>query len=64
MLKFVNDAKLRAVQMLREMKEKREEQKAQKQAAAAINSEHGHGRFFLLTVPATATICAAIVEVY
>ena len=64
MLKFVNDAKLRAGQMLREMKEKREEQKAQKQAAAAINSEHGHGRFFLLTVPATATICAAIVEVY
>ena len=64
MLKFVNDAKLRMGSTLREWKEKREEQKAQKQAAAAINSEHGHGRFFLLTVPATATICAAIVEVY
>ena len=64
MLKFVNDAKLRAGSILREWKEKREEAKAQKQAAAALHSEHGHGRFFLLTVPATATIFAAIVEVY
>lgn len=63
MLKFVNDAKLRAGSILREWKEKREEQKAQKQATAE-HSEHGHGRFFLLTIPATATICAAIVEVY
>lgn len=62
-MKFFTDAKLRAGQVLREMKEKHEERKAQKQAAA-IHSEHGHGRFFLLTVPATATICAAIVEVY
>lgn len=62
--KIYTDAKLRMGSTLREWKEKREEQKAQKQAAAAINSEHGHGRFFLLTVPATATICAAIVEVY
>lgn len=62
-MKFFTDAKLRAGSILREMKEKREERKAQKQAAA-IHSEHGHGRFFLLTVPATATICAAIVEVY
>ena len=60
-MKFFNDAKLRAGQKLREWKEKREERK---QAAAAIHSEHGHGRFFLLTVPATATIAAAIVEVY
>ena len=64
MLKFVSDAKLRASSILREWKEKREEAKAQKQAAAALHSEHGHGRFFLLTVPATATIFAAIVEVY
>lgn len=64
MLKFVNDAKLRAGSLWREFKEKREEAKAQKQTAAALHSEHGHGRFFLLTVPATATIFAAIVEVY
>lgn len=63
-MKFINDAKLRAGQVLREWKEKREEEKAQKQAAATLNSDHGHGRFFLLTVPATATIFAAIVEVY
>lgn len=62
--KIYTDAKLRMGSTLREWKEKREEQKAQKQAAAAVHSEHGHGRFFLLTVPATATICAAIVEVY
>lgn len=43
-------------------KRERQERKAEKQAQAY--SEHGHGRFFLLTVPATATICAAIVEVY
>lgn len=63
-MKFFNDAKLRAGSILREWKEKREEAKAQKQAAAALNSHHGHGRFFLLTVPATATIFAAVVEVY
>lgn len=63
-MKFFNDAKLRAGSLLREWKERREEDKAQKQAAAAVNSEHGHGRFFLLTVPATATICAAVVEWY
>ena len=63
-MKIFTDAKLRAGSMLREWQEKREERKAQKQAAAALHSEHGHGRFFLLTVPATATIFAAIVEVY
>jgi hypothetical protein len=64
MLKFVNDAKLRAGSILREWKEKREEAKAEKQAKAVMNSEHGHGRFFLLHVPAAATICAAVVEWY
>ena len=62
MLKFFDDAKLKAAVWWRERKEKAEERKAQR--AALAHSEHGHGRFFLLTVPAAATVCAAIVEVY
>jgi hypothetical protein len=50
-------ARLKAGVWMRERKEKQEAQKA-------LNSEHGHGRFFLLHVPAIATICAAIVEWY
>jgi len=55
-----NGARLRAGQMWREHREKQEE----KRTRAAMTSEHGHGRFFLLHVPAIATICAAIVEWY
>lgn len=43
-------------------KRERAERKAERQAQAY--SEHGHGRFFLLTVPAVATILAAITEWY
>ena len=62
MLKFLDDAKLKAAVWWRERKEKAEERKAAK--AALAHAEHGHGRFFLLTVPAVATICAAVVEWY
>lgn len=55
-----NSARLRAAQMWREHRERSEAKKA----TAALNSEHGHGRFFLLHVPATATILAAITEWY
>jgi len=61
-MKFFDDAKLKAGVWLRERKERAEEKKAAK--AALAHTEHGHGHFFLLTVPATATIFAAIVEVY
>lgn len=54
-------ARLKAAVWLRERKERAEEKKA---TAAAMSSEHGHGRFFLLHVPAMATICAAVVEWY
>lgn len=60
-MKWIEDAKLRASVWLRERKERAEERKA---TAAAMSSEHGHGRFFLLHVPAMATICAAVVEWY
>jgi hypothetical protein len=56
----VTGARLRAGQMWREHRERAEE----KRTSAAMTSEHGHGRFFLLHVPAIATICAAIVEWY
>lgn len=46
---------------LRERKERIAEKKA---ARAAEQVEHGHGRFFLLNVPAMATVLAAFVEVY
>lgn len=62
MLKFFDDAKLKAAVWWRERKDKAEERKAAK--AALAHAEHGHGRFFLLTVPAVATICAAVVEWY
>lgn len=55
-----NSARLRAGQMWREHRERSEAKKA----TAALNSEHGHGRFFLLHVPATATVLAAFVEWY
>lgn len=61
-MKFIDDAKLKAAVWWRERKEKAEERKAAK--AALAHAEHGHGRFFLLTVPAVATICAAVVEWY
>ena len=61
-MKFLDDAKLKAAVWWRERKDKAEERKAER--AALAHSEHGHGRFFLLTVPAAATVCAAIVEVY
>lgn len=61
MLKFVDDAKLKFGVWNRERKERAEAKKALQSAA---HSEHGHGRFFLLHVPAAATICAAIVEWY
>lgn len=55
-----NAARLRAGQIWRDRKERIEAKKA----TAALNSEHGHGRFFLLHVPATATVLAAFVEWY
>lgn len=60
-MKFVENAKLRFEVWKRERREKAEAKRALHNAA---QSEHGHGRFFLLHVPATATICAAIVEWY
>lgn len=59
-MKFIDDAKLKFGVWNRERKERAEAKKATR----AMNSEHGHGRFFLLHVPAAATICAAIVEWY
>lgn len=60
-MQFFQDAKLKAGVWLRERKERAEAKKA---TSHAMNSEHGHGRFFLLHVPAMATICAAVVEWY
>lgn len=60
-MKFIEDVKLKTGVWLRERKEKAEAKRA---LHAAASSEHGHGRFFLLHVPATATIFAAIVEIY
>lgn len=60
-MNFIQEARLKAGVWLRERKERAEERKAH---AAAMSSEHGHGRFFLLHVPAMATICAAVVEWY
>lgn len=54
-------ARLRAAAWNRERKERAEEKRA---ARAIAHPEHGHGKFFLLTIPATATICAAVVEWY
>ena len=60
MLKFYNDAKLRVGQVLRDWKEKREERKATKR----IDTHPHDSRFWLLSIPAAATLCAAFVEVY
>lgn len=60
-MKFFDDAKRKMGVLWREHKERVEARKALK---AAGQSEHMHGRFFLLHVPATATILAAFVEVY
>lgn len=59
-MKFIDDAKLKFGVWNRERKERAEAKKATR----AMTSDHGHGRFFLLHVPAAATICAAIVEWY
>lgn len=45
----------------------RKERKAEKQAAkqaAMVQDPHGHSRFWLLSVPAIATVCAAVTEWY
>lgn len=47
-----------------ERKREAAERKAAKQATLASDPNGGHGRFFLLHIPATATIFAAFVEVY
>jgi len=56
-------ARLRFGAWVRERKERAEERKAAK-ARALAHDPHAHSRFFLLTVPATATLLAAIVEWY
>lgn len=61
MRKFVDDAKLKFGVWNRERKERAEARRALQSVG---QNEHGHGRFFLLHVPAAATICAAIVEWY
>lgn len=54
--------RLRAGQMMRERKERAAEKRA---AKAAERRQGGHdSRFWLLSIPATATLCAAFVEVY
>ena len=53
--------RLRAGSMMRERKERAAEKRAEK--AARSHNDH-HGRFFLLTVPAAATILAAVTEWY
>lgn len=60
-MKFYENARLRFRDWNNERKERAEARKALQSAA---HSEHGHGRFFLLHVPAAATICAAVVEWY
>lgn len=57
------DARMRAGVWLRERKERIEARRAERQARA-IQDVHGHSRFWLLNVPATATILAAITEWY
>lgn len=59
----INAARLRASVFLRERKERAAERKAAKQAAM-LRDQHAHSRFWLLNVPAFATICAASVEWY
>jgi len=64
MMGILNDARLRAGAMMREWNEKRAEQKAIKEQSRAASQLHGHSRFWLLNVPAIATILAAITEWY
>ena len=52
----------RAGAWLNDLKARRQAEKALKHHAA--EQLHGHSRFFLLNVPMTATVCAALVEVY
>lgn len=60
-MSFIENARLRGIAWLRERREKAEERKAAKRAT----QRHGHdSRFWLLSIPATATLCAAFVEVY
>lgn len=56
----INAARLRAGAMLRERRERAAEKKA-----AKAQQRGGHdSRFWLLSIPATATLCAAFVEIY
>jgi hypothetical protein len=52
--------RLRAGTILRERKERAAERKAEKR----IHGDGHESRFWLLSIPATATLCAAFVEVY
>jgi len=64
---MIEAIRLRAAQMLRTHREKVAEKKAAKLAESHIAASQLHGhttRFFLLHLPATATILAAFVEVY
>ena len=59
----IEAARLRAGAWNRERRERAEEKRRERDLAAAQDSHH-HSRFWLLNVPALATICAAIVEWY
>ena len=63
MLKWIKEQPARARVWLRERKEAAEAKKLERQAAQS-KDQHAHSRFFLLTVPAAATVCAATVEWY
>lgn len=63
-MKWIDEKRAALRVYLRERKERAEERKAAKQATLASDPHGGHGRFFLLHIPATATVLAAFVEVY
>lgn len=48
----------------REWREQVAEKKASRVRHVAADQLHGHSRFWLLNIPAMATLCAAVVEVY
>src|ERR1051325_5647961 len=61
MFSKLDDIRRKAAAFLRERKERAEERKA----AKAREQRHGHdSRFWLLSIPAAATLCAAFVEGY
>lgn len=62
-MKWISEQAARARVWMRERKEAAHVKKLERQAAAARDTHH-NSRFFLLTVPAAATICAATVEWY